>query len=127
MWTGKHKCPFQSYRTLPFISRISLGFRLFCFVLAFTSDSNNDKERKLSLQPRLGGLGLKNFVETARIEYDNSCHITFHLKNQLLDKNEEGGKTKYQVQAERKQWQQTKLDNLRAEMNDANVERGVSD
>ena len=63
----------------------------------------NDKERALlSLPPRLGGLGLKNFVETAPFEYDNSVHITLHLKNLLLDKNEEGGNTKYQVQFERK-------------------------
>ena len=94
----------------------------------------NDKERALlSLPPRLGGLGLKNFVETAPFEYDNSVHITLHLKNLLLDKNEEGGKTKYQVQFERKQRQQTRLDSLRAEMTidekrqiDANVECGVS-
>ena len=59
--------------------------------------------------------------------------ITLHLKNLLLDKNEEGGKTKYQVQFERKQRQQTRLDSLRAEMTidekrqiDANVECGVS-
>jgi len=52
----------------------------------------NDKERfLLALPPRLGGLGLKNFVDTAPYEYDNSRGFTVNLKNQLLDKNEEGG------------------------------------
>ena len=56
----------------------------------------NDKERSLlALPPRLGGLGLKNFVDTASHEYDNSRGFTVNLKNLLLNKNEEGGKTKH--------------------------------
>ena len=94
----------------------------------------NDKERSLlSLPPRLGGLGLKNFVETAPFEYENSRGFTLNLKNLLLDKNEEDGKTKHQIQAERKQRQQARLTNLQADMtsaekrqSDANLECGVS-
>ena len=70
----------------------------------------NEKEREmLSLTPRLGGLGRKNFVETALFEYDNTCNNTLHLKNLLLDKNEEGGKTKHQIQYERQQRQHARV------------------
>ena len=94
----------------------------------------NDKEGSLlALPPRLGGLGLKNFVDTASHEYDNSRGFTVNLKNLLRDKSEEGGRTKHQIQAERKQWQQVQLASLRAKMtmeerrqSNANMECGVS-
>ena len=94
----------------------------------------NDAERiLLSLPPRLGGLGIQIFTETARIEYDNSCHMTLNLKNLILDMNEEGGKTKHQLQSERRQRHREKLESIRADMsdsekrqNEANRESGVS-
>lgn len=94
----------------------------------------NDNERTLlSLPPRLGGLGIPIFTESAPVEYDNSCNMTLDLKNLILDASEEGGKTKCQLQSERRQRQNTRLDILREEMtiaekrqNEANRENGVS-
>ena len=94
----------------------------------------NDNERTLlSLPPRLGGLGIPIFTESAPVEYDNSCNMTLDLKNLILDASEEGGKTKYQLQSERRQRQNARLDILREEMtiaekrqNEANRESGVS-
>ena len=45
---------------------------------------------------------MKNFVDTAPYEYDNSRDFAVNLKNQLLDKNEEGGRPKHQIQSRKK-------------------------
>ena len=42
-----------------------------------------------------------------------------HLKNMIVDAQEEGGRTKLTIKAERRQKQQAKLDRLREEMTDA--------
>lgn len=94
----------------------------------------NDRQRSLlSILPRVGGLGLKDVTRTANEEYENSCQVTLHLKNMILDTQVEGGKTKSAIKAERRKKQQAKLDSLREEMvnaekrlNDTNLESGVS-
>ena len=74
-----------------------------------------------------------NINETAPFDCDNSCNITLHLKNLFLDKNEERGKTKHQIQYEGQQRQHARLDRVRAEMtisekrqSESNAECGVS-
>ena len=80
----------------------------------------------------LGGLGLKNVTETAIEDYDNSCQIKLHLKNMILDTQEEGDKTKSAIMCERRQKQEARLESIREDMTnaekrliDTNLESGV--
>ena len=59
---------------------------------------------------------LKDVTETASEEFENSYQFTLHLKNMILDAQEEGGKTKLTIKAERRQKQQAKLERLREEI-----------
>ena len=64
------------------------------FIPAITSGKVvNDIERSLlSLPPRLGGLGLKNVVEIAPEEHENSKSFTHYLQNEILGINEADNK-----------------------------------
>ncbi|XP_057290771.1 uncharacterized protein LOC130613444 [Hydractinia symbiolongicarpus] len=95
----------------------------------------NDNERKLlALPPRLGGLGIDVFCKNATIEYENSRNMTASLISQILMvNNEEGDKSKQQIQSERRRRYQQDLEALRAEMtdeekriNESNMRTGVS-
>ena len=70
----------------------------------------NDAERiMLSLPTRLGGLGLKIFAETAENEHKDSTRITSNLQAQILGTNNNEGKTRGEIKAEREKRNQEKL------------------
>ena len=70
----------------------------------------NDAERvMLSLPKRLGGLDLKIFAETAENEYKDSTRITSNLQVQILGTNNNEGKTRGEIKAQREKRNQEKL------------------
>ena len=70
----------------------------------------NDSERViLSLSAHLGGLGLKIFAETAGNEDKDSTVITSNLQSQILETNNNEGKTRGEIKAERGKRNQEKL------------------
>ncbi|XP_066914998.1 uncharacterized protein [Clytia hemisphaerica] len=95
---------------------------------------SDDERQLLSLPPRLGGLGLKMFVETASEEFNNSQRMTNDNQNQILGKEKiENPATKYQITKERSDRQKEKLDYLIQSMAPdkkkstlANGQKGVS-
>ena len=62
-----------------------------------------------SLPTRLGGLSLKIFAETAENEYKDSRRITSNLQTQTLGTNNNEGKTRGEIKAEREKTTQEKL------------------
>ena len=62
----------------------------------------NDAERvMLSLRTRLGSLGLKIIAEVAENKYKDSTRITSNLQDQILGTNNNEGKSKGEIKAER--------------------------
>ena len=70
----------------------------------------NDAERvMLSLPTRLGGLGLKIIAEVAENEYKDSTRITSNLQDQILGTNNNAGKSRGEIKAEREKRNKEKL------------------
>ena len=70
----------------------------------------NDAERvMLSLATPLGGLGLKVFVETVENEYKDLTRRTSNIQAQILETNNNEGKTRSEIKAEREKRNQEKL------------------
>ena len=69
----------------------------------------NAKSVMLSLPTRLGGLGLKIFAEISENEYKNSTRITSNLPDHILGTNNDEGKTRGEIKAEREKRNQEQL------------------
>ena len=63
----------------------------------------------LSLATPLGGLGLKVFVETVENEYKDLTRRTSNIQAQILETNNNEGKTRSEIKAEREKRNQEKL------------------
>ena len=96
----------------------------------------NEKERNLlALPPRFGGMGINIFAESSPIEYENSVNMTKTLVNQILSRRneEDAGKTKYTIKAERNERHKQNLETIRNNMSNEekntinlNIRSGVS-
>ena len=71
--------------------------------------STAHKIKIISLSRCLGGLGLNMFVETAENEYKDSTRITSNFQAQILGTNNNNGKTRGEIKAEREKRNQEKL------------------
>ena len=63
----------------------------------------------LSLATPLEGLGLKVFVETVENEYKDLTRRTSNIQAQILETNNNEGKTRSEIKAEREKRNQEKL------------------
>lgn len=94
----------------------------------------------LSLPPKLGGLGIPEFVKIADMEYSNSRRITEELTNHIINQNkdykmdpEKMQPIKNEIKLKRNLYHQKLLEDIRAKMskeetrlNDINQELGAS-